>query len=88
MISPRHIAALIAVLLANPLQPTQSQTRKAVQECTALLASHSHYYMKDIYNTPHWKGMVLPGWIVGTAGARRNPLPKKRDGAAKSLTNV
>lgn len=33
-----------------------------------VLASHSHYYMKDIFNTKHWsKDGVLPGWIVGTA---------------------
>jgi len=42
-----------------------------------VLASHSHYYMENIFNTPHWKGKgeVLPGWIVGSAGAHRNPLP-------------
>jgi len=45
-----------------------------------VLASHSHYYLADIFNTPHWQdagvaGAVLPGWVVGTAGAERNPLP-------------
>jgi hypothetical protein len=45
-----------------------------------LLASHSHYYLADIYNTPHWTDTaslngVLPGWLVGTAGAERYPLP-------------
>jgi hypothetical protein len=41
-----------------------------------VLASHSHYYMQDIFNTRHWlhEG-VLPGWIIGTAGAQRYPLP-------------
>ena len=36
-----------------------------------VLASHSHYYMDGIFNTDYWKqhGGVLPGWIVGTAGA-------------------
>lgn len=50
----------------------QVQTHKHVYA----LASHSHYYMEDIYNTPHWngKGEVLTGWIVGSAGAHRNPL--------------
>ena len=44
-----------------------------------ILASHSHYYMANVFNTPHWNdpknGVVLPGWIVGTAGAERYPLP-------------
>ncbi|MBV9761133.1 MAG: metallophosphoesterase [Acidobacteriaceae bacterium] len=42
-----------------------------------VLASHSHYYMKGIYETGYWKahGGVLPGWIVGTAGAERYKLP-------------
>ena len=46
-----------------------------------VLASHSHYYMKDIFNTKHWRknGGVLPGWIVGTAGAQRYVLPKETD---------
>jgi hypothetical protein len=36
-----------------------------------VLASHSHRFLKDIYNTPQLKGRVLPGWIVGTAGAEQ-----------------
>src|SRR5581483_7087993 len=42
-----------------------------------ILASHSHFFMENIYNTPYWKehGGVLPGWIVGTAGALRVRLP-------------
>jgi len=42
-----------------------------------VLASHSHYYMEDIFNTPYWRsnGGVLPGWIDGTAGAHRYALP-------------
>lgn len=42
-----------------------------------ILASHSHYYLENIYDTHHWhtNGGVLPGWIVGTAGAIRYPLP-------------
>jgi hypothetical protein len=45
-----------------------------------VLASHSHYFMKDIFNTGHWqKDGVLPGWIIGTAGAQRYPLPPGAD---------
>ncbi|MGH9830318.1 MAG: hypothetical protein ACREDR_44485, partial [Blastocatellia bacterium] len=36
-----------------------------------VFASHSHYFQEDIYNTPEHKGRVLPGWIVGTAGAEQ-----------------
>lgn len=45
-----------------------------------VLASHSHFYLENIYNTPYWNdpkngGTVLPGWIIGTAGAVRYKLP-------------
>jgi hypothetical protein len=53
-----------------------------------VLASHSHFYMSDIYETDAWKPIgVLPGWIVGTGGAVRYSLP---DGAepARSKTKV
>lgn len=36
-----------------------------------VLASHSHQFLEDIYNTPQLKGRVLPGWIIGTAGAQQ-----------------
>lgn len=43
-----------------------------------VLASHSHFYMSGIYDTDYWRahGGVLPGWIVGTAGAVRYALPE------------
>jgi hypothetical protein len=46
-----------------------------------VLASHSHFFMQDLYDTDYWKnpehgGEVLLGWIVGTAGARRYALPE------------
>ena len=55
-----------------------------------VLASHSHYYMDGIFNTPYWKqnGGVLPGWIVGTAGAVRYALPPNTSDAHGSLVNV
>jgi hypothetical protein len=55
-----------------------------------VLASHSHYYMDGIFNTDYWKehGGVLPGWIVGTGGARRVPLPPKSSDAHGALMNV
>lgn len=55
-----------------------------------VLASHSHYFMDGIYNTGYWKanGGVLPGWIVGTAGAERYPLPPDAHNAKAAKTNV
>lgn len=55
-----------------------------------VLASHSHYYMDGIFNTDHWRknGGVLPGWIVGTAGAVRYALPPNSSDAHGALVNV
>jgi hypothetical protein len=55
-----------------------------------VLASHSHYYMEGIYNTDYWRanGGVLPGWIIGTAGAERYPLPPNSARAKAAKTNV
>jgi hypothetical protein len=43
-----------------------------------VLASHSHFYMQNIFQTDYWKNRneVLEGWIVGTAGAWRYALPQ------------
>lgn len=55
-----------------------------------VLASHSHYFMDGIFNTEYWKqhGGVLPGWIVGTAGAVRYALPPHSSDAREAVTNV
>jgi hypothetical protein len=64
----------------------QSATGKHVY----LLASHSHFYMDGIFNTEWWRanGGVLPGWIVGTAGATRYTLPPNWKDAKQAETNV
>ncbi len=51
----------------------QKNARKAVY----LLSSHSHFFMDDLYDTQYWRDQhaVLPGWIVGTAGAQQYTLP-------------
>jgi hypothetical protein len=61
-------------------------TRKPVY----VLASHSHFFMSDIFETDYWKmhGGVLPGWIVGTAGAFRYVLPPAADRAKEKKTKV
>jgi Calcineurin-like phosphoesterase len=56
------------------LKDFRDQTRKPVY----ILASHSHFYMENIFDTPKLKengARPLPGWIVGTAGAVRYALP-------------
>jgi hypothetical protein len=53
-----------------------------------VLASHQHFYMEDAYDTQYWKnhGGVLPGWVVGTAGAVRYALPTPSP--KRAMTNV
>jgi hypothetical protein len=43
-----------------------------------VLESHSHYFMDGIFDTEYWRnhGGVLPGWIIGTAGAQRYAFPE------------
>jgi Calcineurin-like phosphoesterase len=53
-----------------------------------LVASHSHLFMQDVYDTAEWKGRVLPGWIVGTAGAVRYPLPEDAGPHQKTRIDV
>ena len=42
-----------------------------------VLASHSHFLLRDVYDSDYWRshGGVLPGIIIGTAGAVRYRLP-------------
>ena len=53
-----------------------------------ILASHSHFLMEDVYDTPDWKGNVLPGWIIGTAGAVRYRLPPEAGLRQHAQTDV
>jgi len=54
-----------------------------------VLASHSHFVMENVYNTPYWQEHVRrpAGLIVGTAGAVRYPLPPDawRAGLARTM---
>ncbi len=76
--SGRHVYA--------DLLRAQNEAHKRVY----VLASHSHYYMDGIFNTAYWKqnGGVLPGWIVGTAGAVRYALPPNTSDAHGALVNT
>jgi hypothetical protein len=54
------------------------------------LASHSHFYMSGIFDSPYWQqnGGVIPGWIIGTTGAQRYPLPAGASQAKEAKTNT
>ena len=47
-----------------------------------VIASHSHFLLRDAYDSAYWRvhGGVLPGIIVGTAGAIRYRLPDTTQG--------
>jgi hypothetical protein len=63
-------------LLWNAQNPTATDAKK--RKHVYVFASHSHFFRENIYDTPEHKGRVLPGWIIGTAGAEQY----KRDGEA------
>ncbi len=52
-----------------------SAFRKTTGKNVYVLASHSHFVMNNIYDTACHKDDVLPGWIMGSAGAVRYRLP-------------
>jgi hypothetical protein len=64
--------------------------QKVAHKRVYILSSHSHYYMDGIFNTEYWRthGGVLPGWIIGTAGAVRYALPPESKQARAAETNV
>ena len=64
------------------------QARSSAQKQVYVLASHSHFYMENVFDTADWKGKVLPGWIIGTAGAVRYRLPPETGPAQHAQTDV
>ena len=68
----------------SDLVTAQNEAHKNVY----ILASHSHFYMDDVYNTACWKDRVLPGWIIGTAGAVHYPLPDGVEAGPHAMTKV
>jgi len=61
---------------------------EAAHKRVYVLASHSHFYMDNVFETADWKDQVLPGWIIGTAGAQRYKLPPDISPAQHAQTNV
>jgi hypothetical protein len=68
------------------LLKSQNEAHKLVY----VIASHQHFYMAGVFNTAYWHehGGVLPGWIIGTAGAVRYALPPEKADAQAAATNV
>jgi hypothetical protein len=68
-------------IVYKQLLELRAQTSKPVY----VVASHSHYFLSDIYNTGKWQlnGGVLPGWIVGTGGAQFYSVPPGVKGFTK-----
>jgi len=65
--------------------------RKQTHKNVYVLASHSHFLMENVYNTACRAKRpedVLPGWIVGTAGAVRYRLPRDVQGSTQAKTDV
>ena len=64
----------------------RSKTKKYVY----VLASHSHFLVEDAYNDACHPSAdsLLPGWIVGTAGAIRYRLPANLGAAKQARTDV
>lgn len=75
--------------------------QNATQKHVYVLASHSHFYMQDIFNTAYWRNRIereptilgtkpkqdiLEGWLVGTAGAKRYRLPDNLPPATLAIT--
>ena len=55
-----------------------------------VLASHSHFVMENVFDTAYLRehGGVLPGWIIGAAGAVRYPLPPDTPQGRLARTHV
>jgi hypothetical protein len=51
--------------------------RETTKKNVYVIASHSHFLLRDAYDSDYWRahGGVLPGIIIGTAGAIRYRLP-------------
>ena len=65
-----------------------SAFRKNSKKNVYVVASHSHFVMNDAYNTACHKDDVLPGWIMGSAGAVRYRLPTDRALSTIDMTDV
>lgn len=85
--NPDPRARLTGTTVYNALRDfNKNKPKGAPDKPIYVLASHSHFYLANIFDTTKLKeggAKPLPGWIAGTAGAERYPLP---DGVSPSST--
>ncbi|HET9696618.1 MAG TPA: hypothetical protein VFP40_07105 [Terriglobales bacterium] len=64
--------------------------REKTKKPVYALASHSHFFVANVFNTEanRTKKTVIPGWIVGTAGAFRYNMPPTVSEADQAKTGV
>lgn len=63
--------------------------RRTTKKNVYVLASHSHFVLNNVYATAcRAQEDVLPGWVVGTAGAVRYRLPPEHATADVAMTDV
>jgi hypothetical protein len=62
--------------------------RNSTKKNVYVLASHSHFVINNVYATACHADEVLPGWIVGSAGAVRYRLPQDHAAATVAATDV
>ncbi|MGO9517898.1 MAG: metallophosphoesterase [Candidatus Korobacteraceae bacterium] len=63
--------------------------RRSTGKHVYVLGSHSHFVLNNVYETScNGKDRVLPGWIIGGAGAVRYRLPKDHTVATVAKTDV
>ena len=63
--------------------------RRSTGKNVYVLASHSHFVLNNLYETAcNAKDAVLPGWIIGAAGAVRYRLPRDHSVATVAMTDV
>jgi len=63
--------------------------RNSTKKNVYVLSSHSHFVLNNIYATAcHPKDEVLPGWIMGSAGAVWYRLPLDHAAADVAMTDV
>jgi hypothetical protein len=63
--------------------------RRTTGKHVYVLGSHSHFVLNNVYETAcNAKDAVLPGWIIGSAGAVRYRLPKNHAVATVAMTDV
>ena len=69
--------------------PNCSTFRNQTKKNVYVLASHSHFVLNNVYDTAcRSKADVLPGWIMGSAGAVRYRLPQDHAAATVAMTDV